>query len=167
MDILSVKKIYLRYVHYYFWNKYCNLPFLAIYRSQFPLLIFLASSWSKSENCTVNELLIKKILWTKRLIKEKIIIILKGFIKQPLTKQSPTFLSFFFSHWLLYDCFFFFSYKSVYKFWKIDKISMARSHCIEKWRKFERNISTKFSPSANHGGRHRASPFSNLWIRPW
>ena len=31
----------------YFWNKYCNLPFLAICRSLLPLLIFLASSCIK------------------------------------------------------------------------------------------------------------------------
>ena len=167
MDILSVKKNYLRYVHYYFWNKYCNLPFLAIYRYQFPLLIFLASSWSKSENCTVNELANKKNLVNKKTYKRKNNYHFKGLYKTTSYKTKSNFSQFFFSHWLLYDCFFFFSYKSVYKFWKIDKISMARSHCIEKWRKFERNISTKFSPSANHGGRHRAPPFSNLWIRPW
>ena len=34
------------------------------------------------------------IFWTKRGIEEERIIILKGFIKQPAKKQSPTFPSF-------------------------------------------------------------------------
>ena len=66
----------------YFLKKYCNLLFLTIFRSQFPFLIFLASSWQQRAS------LQDKWLW--------LIIILKGFIKQPVTKESPTFLSFYF-----------------------------------------------------------------------
>ena len=46
----------------------------------------------KSENCTATELA------------KKMNIILKGFIKQPVIKQSLFFL-FFFSHWVLNECF--------------------------------------------------------------
>ena len=45
----------------YFWYNYCNLPFLAICCSQFPLLIFLASSWfQKSKIAPQMSLLNKK-----------------------------------------------------------------------------------------------------------
>ena len=58
---------------------------------------------SKSENCTVNGTTKQiNILWTKRPIEEKTIIILRDFIKQPVIKgkQNPAF------YWRLYDCFF-------------------------------------------------------------
>ena len=49
----------------------------------------------KSKNCAVNENAKQiNILWTKRLMEEKMIIILKGSIKQTVIKQSPTFPSF-------------------------------------------------------------------------
>ena len=62
----------------YFWNKYCNLPFLAICRSLLPLLIFLASSWYQKLGCE----------WACETKKKWLIIILKDFIKQPVIKQS-------------------------------------------------------------------------------
>ena len=105
----------------YFWNKYCNLPFpVSLFDICCVILI------SKSENCAANELVAKlNILWTKRSIEEKIIIILKGSIKQLVIKQSPTFPSFS----ILIDCFmsvfFFFSYKSVSKISKVNKISSS------------------------------------------
>ena len=109
MDILSVKKNYLRYVHYYFWNKYCNLPFLAIYRYQFPLLIFLGSSWSKSENCTVNELANKKNLVNKKTYKRKNNYHFKGLYKTTSYKTKPNFSQFFLftltAVWLLFPFF--------------------------------------------------------------
>ena len=69
-----------------FLKQYCNLPFLAICRSQFPLLIFLASAWFQIEACEIK--------------KNWLIIILKSFIKQLVLKQSLTFLSFSF----IIDC---------------------------------------------------------------
>ena len=138
MQILSVKKICLCYGLLlndwnYFWNKYYNLPFLAICHSLLTLLIFLASSWYQKA----------KIGLRVSLRNKKMITILKDFIKQSVIKQSPTFLSFSF----LIDCnisfLFSFPYQSVCKFWKIDKISLANFHCIQKWRKSEnadRNI---------------------------
>ena len=58
----------------YFWYKYCNLPFLAICCSQFPLLIFLASSWFQKSKIAPQMSLLNKKKW--------LILILKGFIKQ-------------------------------------------------------------------------------------
>ena len=104
----------------YFWNKYCNLPFLAICRSLLPLLIFLASSWYQKAKIGL-----RMSLRNKKMIN----FILKDIIKQAVIKQSPTFLSFYF----LIDCcviVFLFPYQSVCKFWKIDKISLASFHCI-------------------------------------
>ena len=69
----------------HFWNKYCNLPSLAICSSQLPLLMFLASYWYQKAKIALRMSLQNK-KW--------LIIILKGFIKQPVTKQSPTFLYF-------------------------------------------------------------------------
>ena len=74
----------------YFWNKYCNLPFLAICRSLLPLLIFLASSWYQKA----------KLGLPMSLRNKKMIIILKDFIKQPVIKPSPTF-----SFSFLIDCY--------------------------------------------------------------
>ena len=73
----------------YFWNKYYNLPFLVVCRSQSFLLIFLASSWNqkaktaprtslRNKNNNVN----KKTCWTKNIINNII------------TKPSSTFLNF-------------------------------------------------------------------------
>ena len=76
----------------YFWNKYFSLLFPAICRSQLPLLVFLASSWYQKANYGYE--------WACK-IKKWLIIILKGFIKQSVIKQSLTFLSFC-SHWLLH-----------------------------------------------------------------
>ena len=73
-----------------FWNKYCNLPFLAFCGPLLPLLIFLLSSWYQKA---------KIGLWMS-LQNKKMVIILKDFIKQPVIKQSPRFLSFSF----LIDC---------------------------------------------------------------
>ena len=112
MHILSVKKICSCYVHLlndwnYFWNKYCNLPFLAISHSLLPLLIFLASSWYQKA---------KSGLRTSLRYKKWLVIILKDFIKQPVIKQSP---QFFFSHWLLHKSFFSFLIKTFAHFEKL------------------------------------------------
>ena len=66
------------------------MPFLAICLFQLPLLIFIASSWYQKG----------KIALRMSLQSKKAIVILKSFIKQPVIKQSPTFLSFSF----LIDC---------------------------------------------------------------
>ena len=50
----------------YFWYKYCNLTFLAICCSQFPLLIILASSWfQKKKIAMLMSLQNKKIIIKK------------------------------------------------------------------------------------------------------
>ena len=66
----------------YFWNKYCNLPFLAYCRSLLPVLIFLASSWYQKA---------KIGLWMSLQNKKIVNYYIKGL---------PTFLSFSF----LIDC---------------------------------------------------------------
>ena len=108
MHILPVKNLFvvcsLLNDWNYFWNKYCNLPFLAICRSQLPLLIFLAPSWYQKAKIGLRmSLRNKKKLgseWACEINKWLIII-----LKQPVIKQSPTFLRVFF-HWLLHKCFF-------------------------------------------------------------
>ena len=67
------------------------MPFLAICRSLLPLLIFLASSWYQKA---------KIRLQMSLRYKKWLIVILEEFIKQPVIKQNPTFLSFSF----LIDC---------------------------------------------------------------
>ena len=74
----------------YFWNKYCNLPFVAIYHNRHHLLIFLFHPDIKKQ----------KLVCEWACETKKMIIILKDFIKQPGIKQSPTFLRFSF----LIDC---------------------------------------------------------------
>ena len=93
----------------YFWNKYCNLPFLAICCSLLPLLIYLPSSWYEK----------RKIgLRTSLQQKKWLIILLKHFIKELVIKKS-NFLQFFFSHWLLYKFFFSFLIKAFANFEKL------------------------------------------------
>ena len=94
---------------HFFRYKNCNLPFLAIFRSQYPLLIFFTSSWYQKAKITLRtSLRNKEILWTKRTIEEKMInVILEGFINNCYKTKSV---------WV----FFLFSYKSVCKFWKTE-----------------------------------------------
>ena len=73
----------------YLRNKYCNLPFLAICCPLLPLFIFLVSSLYQKAKIGL-----RMSWWNKKWL----IIILKDFIKQPVIKQSPTFLSFFLIH---------------------------------------------------------------------
>ena len=113
------------------------MPFLAICHFQFPLLISLIS---KIKNYTAIEL------------EKWLIIILKGFIKRPVIKQSPTFLSFLFSltavwpnsfHNLIFNqCVIkalskryqsIMPYQSVNKFWKSDKILLIKMEKIGKY----------------------------------
>ena len=94
----------------YFWNKYCNLPFLAIRGSPYFPFAFLVSSWEQ------------KVKIGQRMSlqnKNMIIIILKGFIKQLAIKQSQFFPQFLFSHWLLYVCFSSFFIKAFANFEKL------------------------------------------------
>ena len=83
----------------YFWNKCCNLLFLAICCSRFPLLIILTSSWhekTKTKIALWTSLRNKKILWTKRLIKGKVVNChFQGLHKITFEmKQIPSFFSF-------------------------------------------------------------------------
>ena len=58
----------------YFLNKYCNLLFLAICCSQFPFWYFLRHPDIKKQKLRCEQAgEIKKILWTKRPIEEKMI----------------------------------------------------------------------------------------------
>ena len=124
----------------YFWNEHCNLLFLAIYCSQFSLFIFLASSWhQKTKIGLLASFQNKKILWTKRPMEEKMINChFQGLHKITCQiKQIPTFLSFSF----LIDCcmtVFLFSYKSVCKSWKTDKISSASFGKLSLYIKMEK-----------------------------
>ena len=97
------------------------MPFLAIYRSQLLLLIF-----QEAKSCQRMNLRNKK--W--------FIIILKGFMKQPVIKQGSAFLSL--SHWLLHKCFFSLSlskYSLIFKNWEnfIGKLSLYKKN----WENFK------------------------------
>ena len=91
----------------YFWYKCCNLPFLAICCSQFPLLIFLASSWFQKSKIAPQMSLLNKKKW--------LILILKGFIKQSV------FYSVFFLSDFCISVFFLLPYQSVCKFEKLKR----------------------------------------------
>ena len=104
----------------YFKNKYCNLPFLAICRSQFPLLIFLASSWFQRAKIALQMRMRNK--------KNMINYPFKGLCKTINYRTKYNISQVFFlltGVWV----FFLFSYQSVFKFWKIEKISSVSFHC--------------------------------------
>ena len=98
----------------YFWNKCSNLSFLAICRSQFPFLIFRASSWLQKAKIALRMNLRNK----KNMINHHF----KKLYKTICYKAKYKFSQFFFSHWLLYECFFSFFIKD----WKyfIGKLSL-------------------------------------------
>ena len=88
-----------------FWNKYCNLPFLAISRSLLPILIFLASSWYQQAKIGL------RMSWqNKKMINYHI----KGLYKTTCYKTKSNCSLFFLSHWLLHKCFFLFPYPSFF-----------------------------------------------------
>ena len=127
MHILPVKQICLCYVHY----KTIEIIFeINIVISILNYLPFPASPFGISY-CVI--LIPKKrnfgCEWACE-IKKWLIIILKGFIKQPAIKQGPTYLSFS----SLIDCcvsvFFSFVIRAFADFKNIDKISSASFHCI-------------------------------------
>ena len=100
MHILSVKKNLFVLCSFlndwnFFWNKYCNLLFLAICRSQ--LLIFLAPSWYQKAKSGP-----RMSLRNKKMINYHI----KGLYKTTCYKTKFNISQFFFSHWLLHKCFF-------------------------------------------------------------
>ena len=125
MHILSVKKMCLYSLlngWNYFWNKYCNLPLLAICLFLLPLLIFLASSWYQKAKIGL-----RISLQNKKMINYHT----KDFTKQPVIKQSPTFICFSFLIACFIRVFFSFLIKAFFKFWKTDKISLASFYCIK------------------------------------
>ena len=104
----------------YFWSKYCNLRFLAICLSQYPLLIFLALSWyQKAKIALRTSMRNKKIFCTKRPIEEK-----KNYCrfnrlhKVTCYKTKSNFSGFVILHCLLNE-FFLFPYKSRCN-WSVD-----------------------------------------------
>ena len=106
---------------------------------------------------------------------------LKWLYKTNCYKTKSNFSQFFFSHWLLYECFYSFLINALVNFEKL--IRFYR----KKWRKFENtdrnilpkpiisNVISAFSDllkpnifsSANHGGRHRVPPLLKIsWSAP-
>ena len=94
----------------YFWNKYFNLPFLAICRSLLPFLIFFASSWYQKA---------KIGLWMSLRNKKMIHYQIKVLYKTTCYKTKSKISQFFFSHWLLRKCFFSFLIKALANFEKL------------------------------------------------
>ena len=80
-----------------FWNKYCDLPFLAICYFLLPLLIFLASSSYQKAKIGL------RMSWQN---KKMINYLIKELDQATCYKTKPKFSRFFFSHWLLRKCFF-------------------------------------------------------------
>ena len=88
----------------YFWNKFCNFPFLAICRSQFAFLIFLGSSWY-----------VKAKIERRTSLRNK-----KNLVNRKTCYKTKSNLSqFYFSYWLLYECFFSFVIKTFVNFEKL------------------------------------------------
>ena len=116
MHILSVKKLFVLYSLLndwnYFWNKYCNLPFLAICCSLLSLLIFLASSLYQKVN-----ILLQMSLQNKKMINYHINYHCRYKITCNETKSN--FSQIFFSHWLLHKWFFSFLIKALGNFEKL------------------------------------------------
>ena len=114
MHFLSVKKICSCYVHLlndwnYFWNKYCNLLFLAICHSllsPFDISCFILIS--KSKNWTGNEPAIQKNDYH-----------IKGLYETTCYKTKSNFSQFFFCCWLLHKCFLSFLIKVFANFEKL------------------------------------------------
>ena len=94
----------------YFWNKYCNLPFLDICRSLLLLSICLVSSWYQKAKIGL-----RMSLQNKKMINYAI----KALYKITCYKAKSNFSQFFFSHWLLHKCFFFFLMKAFANFEKL------------------------------------------------
>ena len=94
----------------YFWNKFSNLPFLAICRSLLPFLIFLASSWYPNAKIGL-----QMSLQNKKMIYYHI----KGLYKTTCYKTNSNLSQFFFSHWPLHKCFFTFLIKAFATFEKL------------------------------------------------
>ena len=94
----------------YFWNKYCNLQFLAICRSLLPLLIYLPSSQYQKA---------KLGLWMILRNKKMINCHIKGLYKKACCKTRSNFSQFFFFHWRLRKCFFSFFIKTFEDFEKL------------------------------------------------
>ena len=107
----------------YVWNKYCNLSFLAICRSQLSFLIFLAPSWYQKAKIGL-----RISLWNKKIINSHI----NGLYKTTCYKTKSNFSQFFFSLttvWL----FFLFPYQRVSKCCKIYKILLIKMEKIWKY----------------------------------
>ena len=94
----------------YCWNKYCNLPFLAICRFLLPLLIFDTSSWHQKPKIGL-----PMSFQNKKMINYHI----KRLYKTACYKTKSNFSQFFFSHWLLHKCFFSFLIKALANFEKL------------------------------------------------
>ena len=78
------------------------MSFLAICWSQILLLIFLVSSWYQKAKFVP-----RMSSWNKKMTNYHI----KGLYKTTCYKAKSSFSLFFFSHWLLHECFFFFLIK--------------------------------------------------------
>ena len=103
----------------HFWDKYCNLPFLAICRSLPPFNISCVILISKSKNWTANELAEQKMINYH----------IRGTYKTTCYKTKPNQTQVFPLSLTAAWMFFLYPYQSVGKFWKIDKISLASFHC--------------------------------------
>ena len=124
----------------YFWTKYCKLPFLAICCSQFPLLIFFTLSWYQKVKITLWESLgnTKKCFEQKDLLMKKwLIVILKGFSSYSRTKYNFSHF-FFFSHWLLYECYFPFLIKAFADFEKLIRFHWQAFIVYRNWENLEK-----------------------------
>ena len=110
----------------YFWNEYFNLPFLDICRTQFPLLTSFVSSWYRKAEI---------VLWMSLRNKK----MMKGFIKQPVIKQSSTFLRVSF---LAGE-----NFKKLIEIFR-QEVSNVIFTFLDHWNRI-------FSLSTNYGGRHK------------
>ena len=108
-----------------FWDKYCNLPFLAIWRPLLSLLIFFASSWYQKAKIGL-----RMSLQNKKMINYHI----KGLYKTTCYKTKSNFSQFFFSHWLLHKCFFSFLIKAFANFEKLIRFHWQAFIVYKNWK---------------------------------
>ena len=168
----------------YFQNNYCNLPFLAIFHSHSPLWHFLYHPDIKKQKlCYERECEIKKLLWTKKLIEEKINNFhFEGLYKISCYKTKSTFSQYLFSHWSLYQFFSSFLLKAFVNFEILirfhgqafilhrngENLKILKEIFCQKLLAsivifvFSDIWNQKYFSSANHGGCHRAPHFIKI-----
>ena len=147
-------------------------------------IILISKRKKYAENEHVRKI---NIFWPKRLFKEKMIIILKGFLKTTCYKTKSNFSKFFYFLWLLYQCFSSFLIKAFVKCETLTRLYHQNFVICKNGENlkilielFCQKLLMLFWPFwticktnfflllSNHDHWRRAlPPFRNLWTWPW